>query len=154
MLMNPPYFLPRTNWRGTTTIGVGEDNTRPSITWVLDQLTGGEGVCFLEQTIWLAIIILSVYIMCHITHSIYIYTQNHKYTVRVVQYFFNRFNYPWNYIQIYTKTWGLRGGGGWVNRVDLVKPVSWLCCVNHYPSKEDRDSTIWGISGCKRLSTQ
>ena len=50
-LMEPPYFLPRMNWRGTTMIGVGEDNTWPSITRVLDHLTGGEGVFFLEQTI-------------------------------------------------------------------------------------------------------
>ena len=82
------------NWRGATTIGVGEDNTWPSITRVLDKLTGVEGACFLEQTILLSIIILWVYIMCHITHSLYIHTQNHKYTVRVVQYLFNEFNYP------------------------------------------------------------
>ena len=50
-LMNLPHFLPWTNWRGTEMLGVGEDNTRPSITRVLDQLTGGEGVCFLEQNI-------------------------------------------------------------------------------------------------------
>ena len=27
MLMNPPYFLPWTNLRGTSMLGVGEENT-------------------------------------------------------------------------------------------------------------------------------
>ena len=49
-LMNPTYFLPRTNRRGTTIIGVGEENTQPSMTRVLDQLTGGESICFHAQT--------------------------------------------------------------------------------------------------------
>ena len=50
-LMNPYYFLPRTNWRGTKMLGVVEDNTRLSINPVLDQLTRGEGICFLAQNV-------------------------------------------------------------------------------------------------------
>ena len=98
--------------------------------------------------------ILGVHTVSHHTHSLHIYTQNHKYTGRVVQCFLNGSNYPWNYIQIYTMTWGSRGRGGWVNCVGLVKPVCWGCCVNHYPAQEGRDSTIWGILGWTGLGTQ
>ena len=43
-LMKPPYFLPLTNWRGTTMICKGEEDTRPSMTTLIDQLTGGASV--------------------------------------------------------------------------------------------------------------
>ena len=49
-LMNPPYFLLLIKCRGATMIGVGEENTRPSMTRVLDQITEGEGVCYIVQT--------------------------------------------------------------------------------------------------------
>ena len=49
-LMNPPYFLLLTKCRGTTIIGVGEENTQMSMTRVLDHITGGEGVCYIVQT--------------------------------------------------------------------------------------------------------
>ena len=39
-LMNPPFFLPQTNWRVTTILGVGEENTQTSKTPVLDHITG------------------------------------------------------------------------------------------------------------------
>ena len=50
-MMKPTYFLPQTNWRGTTMLVVGEENTRPSRTRVLDHPTGDEGICFLAQTV-------------------------------------------------------------------------------------------------------
>ena len=43
--MNPHYFLPRKKWIDTTMIGVVEENR------VLDQITGGETVCLLVQTV-------------------------------------------------------------------------------------------------------
>ena len=49
-LMNPYCFLPHTNWRGTTMLGVVKDNTRLSRNPVLDQLTRDEGVFFLRKT--------------------------------------------------------------------------------------------------------
>ena len=68
-------------------LGVGEENTRPSTTRVLDQITGGDSVCFLAQTIRLTINILWVYILCHITHTLSIYIQKHKDMGHMVQIF-------------------------------------------------------------------
>ena len=136
------------DWRGRREHPTVKDTSAWSANWGCECMFSCAN-CLTEHSH-----ILGVHTVSHHTQYLYTYTQNHKYTGRVVQCFLNGFNYPWKYIKIYMMTWGSRGGGRWVNFLVLVKPVSWGCCLNHYPAQEDRDSTIRGILVWTGLVTQ